>query len=186
MSQILDTDEEFACLYGMTVIFFLASWLCSLISSQWSLDFFGNLKKRGLPAFHTLELCCLSAGTSELSVTRRTRAWTGKTSEMPAFPRWQPIDETPPKRSLRQHETTVVVISFITACFYFSFRICFIYFLLMNSTHFLSWPDINAPSLSLYLSRQCTHLLDLPSIINVVHFREGFCLNPTQPYYYNK
>lgn len=33
-----------------------------------------QFKKRGLPAFHTLELCCLSAGTSELSVTRRTRA----------------------------------------------------------------------------------------------------------------
>lgn len=33
-----------------------------------------QFKERGVPAFHTLEPCCLSVGTSELSLQRRTRA----------------------------------------------------------------------------------------------------------------
>lgn len=109
-----------------------------------------QFKKRGLPAFHTLELCCLSAGTSELSVTRRTRAWTGKTSEMPPFPRWQPIDDASPKCSLRRHETTVVI-SLITARFMQMLLILSLYLIFYSHifTRFLSCPDINACSLCL-------------------------------------
>lgn len=77
------------------------------------LDFFRDLSKRESLLFHTLEQCCLSMGTSELSFTRPQE------HELVRHLRWHcslvdnQIEDGPLKMTLIYYEATFVDINFV-------------------------------------------------------------------------
>lgn len=100
------------CVYLLWLSFsFLASWLCSLISSQWSLDFFGDLREGD--SLLSIPLSCVVC------------QWAHQNCHSQDAPEHEPVRHLKchcsltdnlienPKIALTHHKTRILVISFM-------------------------------------------------------------------------